>query len=65
MRKVNDKRVIIAKVSHACLDHQANVATYVCIVNRNTVGKSFTKKMSERPLTPWIISLALPTLSHF
>ena len=32
VRKVNDKRVIIAKVSHACLDHQVNVATYVCIV---------------------------------
>ena len=26
VRKVNDKRVVIVKVSHACLDHQAIVA---------------------------------------
>ena len=32
VRKVNDKRVVIVKVSHACLDHQAIVPTYVCIV---------------------------------
>ena len=32
VRKVNDKRVVIVKVSHACLDHQAIVSTYVCIV---------------------------------
>ena len=31
VRKVNDKRVVV-KVSHACLDHQAIVLTYVCIV---------------------------------
>ena len=32
VRKVNDKRVIIVKVSHTCLDHQGIVPTYVCIV---------------------------------
>ena len=32
VRKVNDKRVVIVKVSHTCLDHQAKVPTYVCIV---------------------------------
>ena len=32
VRKVNDKRVVVVKVSHACLDHQAIVPTYVCFV---------------------------------
>ena len=32
VRKINDKRVVIVKVSHTCLDHQAIVPTYVCIV---------------------------------
>ena len=41
VRKVNDKRVVIIKVSHACLDHQAIVPTYVCMYC-TTAGKSFT-----------------------
>ena len=32
VRKGNDKRVVIVKVSHVCLDPQAIVPTYVCIV---------------------------------
>ena len=31
VRKVNNKRVVIVKVSHACLDHQAIVSTYVYV----------------------------------